>query len=390
MEVKVRCRKVAVLSSRRKVNWLRVPRSLRAFVLLALLIGPFTGSGRPGSGDSGLRYESRQTTEPFSIHIVEVNPAKLTITAERALGKGIGRETVSSIAKRKRAIVAVNGGFFRIGGDYDGEPLGVLKIGADWFSEPGLPRAALGWAEGGGIVLIDRLTMKWSLSLGGEIFPVSGINRPRGIKDSILFTSNFNGSTLTSSTGTEVLVESGTVVKIRAGGNSSIPQNGLVFSVGRSVDTELGGIRRGDPARVFREFNAQEKHSDSWQSMEFLVGGAPMLLRGGEIVQDFGPEKIPENFVMQRHPRTAVGIRADGTWVIVVVDGRRPTLSVGMTLAELARLMKSLGCKDALNLDGGGSSTLYLYGQVVNIPSDLAGERPVSDAILIMPITDNR
>jgi exopolysaccharide biosynthesis protein len=119
--------------------------------------------------------------------------------------------------------------------------------------------------------------------------------------------------------------------------------------------------------------------------MEFLVGGTPLLLREGEIIRDFGPEKVPENFVNQRHPRTAVGIRADGTWVFVVVDGRRPTISVGMTLSELAQLMKSLGCKDALNLDGGGSSTLYLYGQVVNIPSDLAGERPVSDAILVMP-----
>jgi exopolysaccharide biosynthesis protein len=110
-----------------------------------------------------------------------------------------------------------------------------------------------------------------------------------------------------------------------------------------------------------------------------------MLLRRGEIVQDFGPEKVPETFVMQRHPRTAMGVRADGTWVLVVVDGRRPTVSIGMTLAELAELMKSLGCKDALNLDGGGSSTLYLYGQVVNTPSDLAGERPVSDAILVLP-----
>lgn len=385
MEVEVRCSKVAVPSFRREFTFPRLTRFLHPLLLLVLLTGPFAQYGWTGSGDTGLRYESRQTADPFSIHIVEVNPGKLTITAERALGKGIGRETVSSIAKRKRAIVAVNGGFFRIGGDYDGEPLGVLKIRGDWFSEPGLPRAALGWAKGGGIVLIERLTMKWSLSLGAETFPVSGLNRPRGIKDSILFTSNFNGSTLTSSTGTEVLVESGAVVEIRAGGNSPIPQDGFVFSVGRSVDIELGSVRPGDAAKVSREFSAQETPLNPWPSMEFVVGGTPMLLREGEFVQDFGPERVPENFVMQRHPRTAMGVRADGTWVLVVVDGRRPTLSIGMTLAELAQLMKSLGCKDALNLDGGGSSTMYLYGQVVNIPSDLAGERPVSDAILVLP-----
>jgi hypothetical protein len=385
MEVNVSYSKVAALFSGREACGLRLPCFLGAFLFLGLLSGPFAEPAWSGSKDSGIHYESRQTAEPFSIHIVEANPANLTIAAERALGKGIGRETVSSIAKRKRAIVAVNGGFFRIGGDYDGEPLGVLKIGTDWFSEPGLPRAALGWSEGGGSVLIDRLTMKWSLWVDGTVFPISGINRPRGIKDSIIFTGKFNGSTLTSSTGTEVIVDSGVVERIRSGGDSSIPQNGFVFSVGKSVGVELGSIRPGDEAKVSWEFSAPGQPSDPWESMEFLVGGTPLLLREGEIIRDFGPEKVPENFVNQRHPRTAVGIRADGTWVFVVVDGRRPTISVGMTLSELAQLMKSLGCKDALNLDGGGSSTLYLYGQVVNIPSDLAGERPVSDAILVMP-----
>jgi exopolysaccharide biosynthesis protein len=75
--------------------------------------------------------------------------------------------------------------------------------------------------------------------------------------------------------------------------------------------------------------------------------------------------------------------RRDGTWVLVVVDGRQPQLSRGMTLQELAGLMSSLGCGDALNLDGGGSSTLYIQGSVVNSPSDAGIERPVSDAILI-------
>lgn len=360
------------------------PRFFYAVLILSVLLGWHFRGTRLFAQDSGLRYEVRQTLEPFSIHIVEVDPCRFAVSAERALGKGLGRETVSSIAKRRSAVMAVNGGFFRIGGDYDGEPLGVLRIGSDWFSEPGLPRAALGWAEEGRTSVIDRLRMKWSVSLGGKVFPVSGINRPRGINDSIIFTGNFNGSTLTSNTGTEILVSDGTVSEIRSGGDSDIPEDGFVFSVGKNVDLEFDGVRIGDSAKLSWEFNAFGARSEAWDSMEFLVGGAPLLVREGEIVRDFGPEKVPEDFVMKRHPRTALGIREDGTWLIVVVDGRRPTLSVGMTLAELAQLMKSLGCRDALNLDGGGSSTLYLYGQVVNVPSDLTGERPVSDAILVL------
>ena len=88
-------------------------------------------------------------------------------------------------------------------------------------------------------------------------------------------------------------------------------------------------------------------------------------------------------FAEELHPRTAVGLRADGTWIFVVVDGRQPGLSIGMNLKEVAELMQSLGCVDALNLDGGGSSTLCVLGKVVNSPSDAARERPVSDAIIV-------
>jgi exopolysaccharide biosynthesis protein len=71
--------------------------------------------------------------------------------------------------------------------------------------------------------------------------------------------------------------------------------------------------------------------------------------------------------------------------VLVTVDGRQPRKSVGLTLEELAQLMIELGCREALNLDGGGSTTLVIRNRVVNSPSDQSGERPVSDALLIYP-----
>jgi exopolysaccharide biosynthesis protein len=71
--------------------------------------------------------------------------------------------------------------------------------------------------------------------------------------------------------------------------------------------------------------------------------------------------------------------------LLVTVDGRRPGWSAGVTLREGARVMRSLGARDALNLDGGGSTTMAVRGRTVNYPSDPTGERPVSDAIVVLP-----
>jgi exopolysaccharide biosynthesis protein len=116
--------------------------------------------------------------------------------------------------------------------------------------------------------------------------------------------------------------------------------------------------------------------------MDHIVGGVPVLIDDGRVIEDFGPEKISAGFA-RRHPRTAIGIKPDGTWILVVVDGRQPNLSIGMTLQEMARFMSSLGCHEALNLDGGGSTTMVLHGEIANSPSD-GKERPVSDAILLI------
>ena len=78
-------------------------------------------------------------------------------------------------------------------------------------------------------------------------------------------------------------------------------------------------------------------------------------------------------------------MRADGTLLLVTVDGRRPGWSAGMTLPEAARLMRSLGARDALNLDGGGSSTMTVRGEVVNRPIRPRGERAVSDGVYALP-----
>jgi exopolysaccharide biosynthesis protein len=115
-----------------------------------------------------------------------------------------------------------------------------------------------------------------------------------------------------------------------------------------------------------------------------IIGGRQVLVRGGQ------PVEYTNAFALARNPRTAVGIDRTGTLLtLVVVDGRQPNLSIGMTLRELSAEMIALGCDTAINLDGGGSSTMAYRDpathqlHVVNSPSDTK-ERSIADALGII------
>lgn len=126
-----------------------------------------------------------------------------------------------------------------------------------------------------------------------------------------------------------------------------------------------------------------------WKPAE-AVGGAPVLLRDGHICFDY--LKTSGGFYISNHdllqsdifaiglkaPRTAVGIRADGSAVLFVCDGRNSGGSAGLSLDELARILKGLGCTDAMNLDGGGSSAICVNGKVINHPSDGSSRKVLS------------
>ncbi len=115
-----------------------------------------------------------------------------------------------------------------------------------------------------------------------------------------------------------------------------------------------------------------------------IVNGAGLLRREGEVLRDWKVEGLnAEAFTNARHPRTMVGVDREGFIWLAAVDGRQPTYSIGMTFDEMQRLCDRLGLVSALNLDGGGSTTMVVKGQIVNRPSDPAGARPVSDAILV-------
>lgn len=131
--------------------------------------------------------------------------------------------------------------------------------------------------------------------------------------------------------------------------------------------------------------------SEQWKRMDHIVGGIPLLIKNQVKIEDFSAEQTMPSFIALRHARTAVGVLPNGYWVFVVVDGKQPDLSLGMTMSELADFMADLGCTNALNFDGGGSTTFVYENLVINQPTgdgddDDEGKRilrPVSDAILI-------
>jgi exopolysaccharide biosynthesis protein len=150
-------------------------------------------------------------------------------------------------------------------------------------------------------------------------------------------------------------------------------QQGVIVINNRKV-----GISRNNPADL---------HSEHQLPGQDIISTGPVMILSNV------DQQIPNDaFCNDRHPRTSLGIKADGTVLLFVVDGRLEQ-SAGMSIPELQKVMRWLGCVDAINLDGGGSTTMYISNQpfngVVNHPSDNKrfdheGEREVANAILLI------
>jgi hypothetical protein len=118
--------------------------------------------------------------------------------------------------------------------------------------------------------------------------------------------------------------------------------------------------------------------------METAVGGGPVLLQSGEIkISNNEERKFGGKAINDKHPRTAMGYTKDNKLIILVIQGRFPNIAEGATLTQQAQIFKDLGCWEALNLDGGGSSCLLVNGKETIKPSDKEGERPVPAVFMI-------
>jgi hypothetical protein len=218
--------------------------------------------------------------------------------------------------------------------------------------------------------------------------PVNGLNRPRSDNELIVFTPEFHRTTLSDPNGLELIVRRDRIVELRdLQGSSAIPADGFVISVsGTAREWALKNLRRGARVQLNLKLSPVEtEQADSWQQATSVIGGGPQLIKNGRVEITNAAEKILPTFVSDGHPRTAIARLKSGQILLLTVDGRQPGESVGMSLVMLADLLLEFGAVDAINLDGGGSTTMVIRNKLVNKPSDATGERPVSDAILVYP-----
>lgn len=316
---------------------------------------------------------------PVWMAMIVVDPAAGE-SLRPAAGDGLRmvRQKTSDIARRAGALAAINGDFFASGGD----PLGCLMIAGTVVSEPRPERTCAGITDDRAL-LLDLVRFAGAASTADATIPINGVNRPRGTDELILYQPAFDAGTRTNPFGAEAAVVGGVVVSIADGqGNLAIPRDGVVLSGhGRARQWIVQRLAVGTVVTV--EARLVSSSGDArWDRVISAIGGGPRLLAGGQVA---GSEGFPRSFTDHRHPRTALGMFPDGRVALFVVDGRNPYHSVGMTLLELAMELRRRGVVDALNLDGGGSTTMVVHGRVINLPSDETGERPVGSVLLVLP-----
>jgi hypothetical protein len=386
--------------------------------LLAVLVG---GSPTAGAAEvePGVDWTTIVRHGPAErINVLTVDPARVrgVLSNDRIAG----RERVNAMARRVGAVAGVNGSFFTKSGD----PVGTLAIDNQLLSEPLDGRSAL-LLSPGVAPRIARVRFKGRVYVNGRSREIDGVDRTRGLipacggrggdvptmrpnplitctdSSELVLLSPLYGARPPADGGVEAIVRDGTVTRVRPPGIGGVPREGVLLTgTGDAARFLRNTALPRSHARIVLQLTAGGETIDlapgsraaqaPTAAPSLVVGAGPRLLRAGRVAvaslaEGFAPApSFFTTFVASRQPRTLAGVRADGRLLLVTVDGRAPGWSAGMTLAEAARLMRSLGARDAMNLDGGGSTTMSVRGQVVNRPSD-GQQRRVSNGLFVMP-----
>jgi hypothetical protein len=350
-------------------------------------------------GPGIIHHHEFREAGPWHINILEIdlNNEWLKLETVKANDQLSGYERTSAMAARNdseehRVVGTINGDFYGTGGI----PVGAQVLDGVLLKSP-TTRSVFGVTPLKQ-PLIDIVSFSGELNASNQsIFSVSGINETRDTDELILFNKYFGSRTGTNYWGTEITVEYLTehpmandtiyVVAITKDsimatghGNNGIPSNGMVIS-GHGTASEFlnENVFVGDTLSVLIQLPPIQ------QKIIELIGGTPRLIRNGVATVEWENEYCPRSFTYDRHPRTAVGFNQDSTKLyFFTVDGRQPGYSVGMSLFELADYMLERSIYQGVNLDGGGSTTMVVRSNIVNSPSDAAGERTVANALMVI------
>ncbi len=308
-----------------------------------------------------------------------------------------GRTTLSKIIEQSKACGGINADFFQWSDDPGGDPSGAMLILGKLLSRPtkGGRADAIGWDSNSMLSLLD-LDWEASASIGTQIIPIDDINARSDDSEIILHTTDaahFYATTpqtaiylqapdthLTTNSTYKLTIKSIKTTQTKA----QIPEGEWVLTMPTKRFDNLIKPQIGDQISIKVNISGLDPNK-----VTNVIGGGPDLVVNG-IPQSF---PTTDSFAETKHPRTAIGSTANGKIWLVVVDGRQ-SQSVGIKLNDLATKLRDWGCTQAMNLDGGGSSSINFFQTVLNKPS-AGSERAIANAITfnippVRPQSSNR
>lgn len=305
---------------------------------------------------------------PIVSYLVSVAPAaRLELRPFSAAGMYNGRGSLAKQAAERGLVAAINASYF----DTDGWVIGNVKDKGNFVAMDATPRSGY-VVQGNEQKIVRDIAYTGSVTLpDGRALQLKGMNRARIANDLVLFNSHYATSTKTNQYGREVKIKNGRVVAVSTAGNMSLEPGCVVLSGHGTNAAALAGLRLGDHIIL-----TQSLGSSIADAATTVVSGGPLLVENGRVNVRTAEEQMAPDIARGRAPRTAIGLKQDGTLLMLVIDGRS-SASAGMTLAELAQYFLKLGAVSAVNYDGGGSSEMVINGKIVNKPSD-GRERLVS------------
>ena len=328
----------------------------------------------------------------FMVNMVECRFDEQYLKVEVADGgssivnKPVSYQAMQKSDENRRVIGAVNGDFFDMT-TIKGLSYGTSIIDGE-IKTAAKTSTVLGITEEDNC-FIDVLNMDGVIGYKSIRIPVISVNKLRWADQAVIYTPSFGKTTLNTVAGTDIVLKdvelplkadkvySGVIEKVIPNTkNTEIPADGVVISLPAEAFKQFSGTVAGEKINFHVKFDKQ--------GLKFAVSGAPRLLEDGQISAELTDRKD----AMERHPRTAIGIK-DNKLYMVTVDGRQPGYSDGMNLPEMTEFLLSQGVKDAINLDGGGSTTMVVRKQgdaaakLTNNPSD-GRERYVGNSIQLI------
>lgn len=335
---------------------------------------------------AGIRWQSqrvRVSNGHFPIESLVIDPRQPGVSLKPIWANpetAAGTAPLVTIAQRWQAVAAINGGFFNRNNQL---PLGAIRQDRRWLSGPILNRGAIAWNDAGAVA-IGRLSLQDSiLTANGQRFPLLSLNSGYVQAGVARYTAEW-GSTYSPILDREVLItvqDDRVISQISshaAGQNPvSIPVNGYLLVV-RSNSAAVAALAVGtvlshDPVLTPAEFSQFPQ----------ILGAGPLLVQNQQIVLDAQSEQFSDAFIRQAAVRSAVGTLADGNLLLVTIQNRLG--GSGPTLREAAEVMQRLGAVNALNLDGGSSTTLCLGGQLLNRSPQTAARVHNGLGVFILP-----